>query len=77
MAAIARHAAVREAVASGEPRLDAGGNLDERALAAAVAAAVRHTHTGYDRLLAAGLDRGLARQRIAGQVEEILTVWRK
>ena len=51
-------------------------NLEESALAAAVAAAVRHKYTGYDSLLAAGLDRAHARQQVADQVQTIMEAWR-
>jgi hypothetical protein len=63
-AAIAAHTAVRGSGRMG--RTAAGRNLDE----AAVAAAVRHTHTNYDELLAAGLDRDLARRQVADRVQE-------
>jgi hypothetical protein len=59
-AAIAKHTAMRGSGRVG--RTAAGRSLEESALAAAVAAAVRHKHTEYDMLLAAGLDRPLARQ---------------
>ena len=58
-------------------RTAAGRSLEESALAAAVAAAVRHKHTEYDMLLAAGLDRPLARQQVADQVQAILAAWRQ
>jgi hypothetical protein len=74
-AAIAQHTAVRGSGRVG--RTAAGRNLEERALAAAVAAAVRHKHTEYDALLAAGLDRPLARQQVADQVQAILAAWRE
>ncbi|MGH9631498.1 MAG: DUF2293 domain-containing protein, partial [Bryobacteraceae bacterium] len=41
---------------------------------AAAAAAVRHTRTRYDALLAADLERGLARERISGQSRKF---WRR
>jgi hypothetical protein len=72
---IAKHTAARGS--GGIGRTAAGRNLEEQALAAAVAAAVRHQHTKYDALLAAGLDRVLARQRVADQVQAILGAWRK
>ena len=75
IAAIAEHTAVRGSGRVG--RSEAGRNLDEKALALAVGAAVRHSHTPYDELLASGVDRADARQQIAGQVEEILAKWRK
>jgi len=74
-AAIAAHTAVRGSGRAG--RTAAGRNLDEAALAAAVAAAVRHTHTNYDQLLAEGLDRELARRQVGDRVQEILAAWRK
>ncbi len=73
-AEIAAHAAVRGSGRVG--RTAAGRNLDEGALAAAVAAAVRHRHTGYDTLLTQGLDRAFARERVADRVQEILAEWR-
>ena len=73
--AIAEHTAVRGSGRVG--RSEAGRNLGERALTLAVAAAVRHNHTGYDKLLANGVDREAARERIIGEVEEILAAWRK
>jgi hypothetical protein len=72
--AIAEHAAVRGSGRVG--RTEAGRNLGESALTAAVVAAVRHNQTEYDELLANGMDRGTARQRVADQVEEILARWR-
>jgi len=73
--AIAEHTAVRGSGRVG--RSEAGRNLDEKALALAVGAAVRHNHTPYDELLASGVDRADARQLIAGKVEEVLVKWRK
>jgi hypothetical protein len=58
-------------------RTAAGRNLEERALTAAVIAAIRHTHTNYDSLLASGLDRELARRQVADRVEEVLNAWRQ
>jgi len=73
--AIAEHTAVRGSGRVG--RSEAGRNLGERALTLAVAAAVRHNHTEYDNLLASGVDREAARERITGEVEEILAAWGK
>lgn len=73
-AEIAAHAAVRGSGRVG--RTAAGRALDEQAVTAAVAAAVRHRHTGYDALLLSGCDRALARERFAGRVREILAGWR-
>jgi hypothetical protein len=57
-------------------RTEAGRHLEESALTLAVIAAIRHRHTQYDELLASGVDRVTARQRIAGRVEGILATWR-
>jgi hypothetical protein len=73
-AAIAAHTAKRNSGRVG--RTFAGRNLDEGALTAAVIAAVRHQRTDYDAMLAAGMDRLLARQEIADKVEAILAGWR-
>jgi hypothetical protein len=73
-AAIAGHTAARGSDRVG--RTEAGRKLDAQALTAAVTAAVRHRHTDYDSMLTSGLDRSLARERIAGQVHEILEAWR-
>jgi hypothetical protein len=74
-AAIARHTAQRGSGRVG--RTEAGRNLSEQALTLAVIAAIRHAHTDYDELLARGLDRATARERVAERVEEILAAWRK
>jgi hypothetical protein len=74
VAAIAEHTAARGSGRVG--RTEAGRNLEERALTLAVVAAVRHSHTKYDELLANGVDRATARQRVADRVEEILAAWR-
>jgi hypothetical protein len=74
-AAIAAHTAVRGSGWVG--RTAAGRSLKEQALAAAVTAAVRHKYTDYDELLASGVDRPLARQRVADRVHEILAAWRQ
>jgi len=74
-AAIAAHTATRNSGRVG--RTLAGRNLDEGALTAAVTAAVRHQYTEYDAMLAGSVDRIVARQQIADQVEAILAVWRK
>jgi hypothetical protein len=74
-AEIAKHTAERGSGRVG--RTEAGRKLDEQALAAAVAAAVRHKHTKYDALLAAGVERDLARSRIAVEVQSILAAWRE
>ena len=72
-AAIAAYTAVRNSGREG--RTAAGRSFDEGALMAAVKAAVRHKFTLYDGLLMSGLDRDLARNRVADKVEEILAAW--
>lgn len=72
--AIAEHTAVRGSGRVG--RTAAGRGLEEQALMLAVVAAVRHRHTDYDALLASGLDRVLARDRVRDRVEEALAAWR-
>ena len=74
VAAIAEHTAVRGSGHAG--RSEAGRNLNEKALALAVGASIRHNHTPYDDLLASGVDRADARRQIAGKVEELLAKWR-
>ncbi|MDP2999703.1 MAG: DUF2293 domain-containing protein [Bryobacterales bacterium] len=73
-AAIAGHTAVRSSGRVG--RTAAGRKLDEHALTAAVTAAVRHRHTKYDSILESGVDRALAREQVADQVQAILAAWR-
>jgi hypothetical protein len=72
---IAAHTAIRGSGRVG--RSAAGQKLDESALTAAVAAAIRHRHTKYDELLGSGLDRASARERVGGEVQEILEKWRQ
>ncbi|MGC4051197.1 MAG: DUF2293 domain-containing protein [Paludibaculum sp.] len=72
---IAAHTAVRGSGRVG--RTAAARKLDERALHAAVAAAVRHNHTDYDERLSAGADRESARAAVGPQVHRILDAWRR
>jgi hypothetical protein len=74
LSTIAEHTAARGSGRVG--RTDAGRNLEERALTAAVIAAVRHKHTEYDRLLAQGMDRAAARESVGDKIDEILAAWR-
>jgi hypothetical protein len=74
LAAIAEHTATRGSGRVG--RSEAGRDLKDEALTAAVVAAIRHCHTGYDELLARGIDRATARQEVAGTIDEILDRWR-
>lgn len=75
LSSIAEHTATRGSGRVG--RTEAGRNLEDRALTAAVVAAVRHKHTPYDKLLAHGMERADARQAVADRVEQVLAVWRK
>ena len=75
LAAIAAHTSKRGSGRVG--RTVAGRNLEEEPLIAAVRAAVRHNHTGYDEMLLRGLDRITARQNVGDQIEEILAAWRR
>lgn len=74
LAAIAEHTSARGSGRIG--RTEADRNLKEEALTAAVVAAIRHRHTGYDALLARGIHRATARQEVAGKIERILDEWR-
>ena len=71
--AIAAHTAVRGSGRVG--RSAAGRKLEERPLVAAVRAAIRHQHTDYDALLAAGIEREDARARVLSRVQDILERW--
>ena|SRR5450756_177283 len=70
LATIAEHTAVRGSGRVG--RAESGRNLEERALTAAVIAAVRHNRTEYDKPLAQGVDRATARQKVAHEIDGIL-----
>lgn len=58
-------------------RSAAAKELDETAVRLAVVAHVRHVHTDYDHLLATGVPRRTARERIAGTIDRVLTRWRR
>ncbi|HEV2132753.1 MAG TPA: DUF2293 domain-containing protein [Terracidiphilus sp.] len=75
LSSIAEHTATRGSGRVG--RTEAGRNLDDRALTAAVIAAIRHRNTPYDQLLAQGIERAEARQTVAEQVDLVLAAWRK
>jgi hypothetical protein len=74
LAAIAEHTGARRSGCVG--RTEAGRNLEERALTAAVIAAVRHKHTEYDKLLDRGIDRATARKTAGNKIDEVLAAWR-
>ena len=75
LADIAAHTSKRGSGRVG--RTQAGRNLEQEPLIAAVRAAIRHKHTDYDEMLLRGIDRITARQSVAGQIEEILAAWRR
>jgi hypothetical protein len=72
--AIAAHTSVRGSGRVG--RTAAGRALEEEAVRCAVIAAVRHRHTGYDRLLMRGYDRREARNVIREALDRALESWR-
>lgn len=72
--AIARHAGQKYSGRVG--RSAAAKRLDEDAVQLAVAAHVRHAETRYDVLLARGIERWEARDRVREDVERVLTRWR-
>ncbi|MFN7919478.1 MAG: DUF2293 domain-containing protein [Bryobacteraceae bacterium] len=74
-AAIAAHTAVRGSGRVG--RTEAGRNLHQNALIAAVTAAVRHRHSDYDSLLASGVDRAVAREQVADHVWSTMAGWKR
>ena len=51
--------------------------LDEEAVYRAVVAHVRHAETRYDELLARGVERWQARERVRDHVDGVLARWRK
>lgn len=51
-------------------------SLDEEAIRLAVIAHIRHAETNYDELLSRGLDRPLARDEIADEIDEVLSRWK-
>lgn len=52
-------------------------DFDPGAIDLAVQAYVRHRHTGYDELLAAGGDRLDARAQVRAAIDAVLTKWRE
>jgi hypothetical protein len=51
-------------------------SLEEKAILLAVTAHIRHSETQYDRLLADGEERHLAREQIKGQINQVLRQWK-
>jgi len=72
---IAAHASVRGSGRVG--RTAAARILDEKALRAAVIAAIRHRHTNYDQLLMQGWERREARDAIRHAIDRVLKQWRQ
>ena len=72
--AIATHTARRGSGRVG--RTAAGQALDQKALMAAVIAAIRHNHTPYDELLMRGRDRMDARDAVRNAIDDVLDGWR-
>jgi hypothetical protein len=58
-------------------RSAAAKRLDEEAVQLAVVAHVRHDETHYDELLARGVERRDARDRVREDVDRVLSRWRK
>jgi hypothetical protein len=58
-------------------RSAAAKRLDEEAVQLAVVAHVRHDETNYDELLARGVERWDARDRVREDVDRVLSHWRK
>jgi hypothetical protein len=73
--AIARHAALRGSGRVG--RSAAGRAVEPQAVELAVIASIRHNDTDYDDLLMSGVDRAEARERVHGQVDDVLEQWRR
>ena len=70
---IAQHAGARSSGRIG--RTSAGRALDPEAVRMAVVAAVRHEDTGYEDLLMQGVPRLEARERVRGDIDEVLRRW--
>ena len=71
--AIARHAGLR---GSGRVGRSADGRaLDDRAIALAVVASIRHEDTDYDELLMSGTARADARTQIKPAIDRVLAAW--
>ena len=71
--AIARHAGLR---GSGRVGRSADGRaLDERAIALAVVASIRHEDTDYDELLMSGTARADARTQIKPAIDRVVAAW--
>src|SRR5262249_52096240 len=58
-------------------RASAAKALDAEAITLAVRAHIRHTHTGYEELLAGGPEPSEARGAVAGSIERRLNEWQR
>ena len=72
-AKIAAHACQKHSGRVG--RSASAKELDPEPVRLAVIAHVRHVHTEYDRLLAAGVDRRKARERVSEKIGQVLARW--
>jgi hypothetical protein len=72
---ISQHACMKYSGRVG--RSAAAKRLDEEAIRLAVIAHVRHAKTGYDRLLADGIDRQVARIQVAQEIDRVLESWKR
>jgi hypothetical protein len=71
---IAEHACQKY---SGRVGRSAGAKaLDEKSILLAIIAHIRHAETKYDELLSQGLERWDARDKVQGQVDEVLSRWK-
>lgn len=72
---IARHACEKHSGRVG--RSARAKEFDPKTVVLAVRAHIRHTHTDYDHLLATGVPRPIARERIADAVERKVAEWKR
>ncbi len=72
---IAEHACLKYSGRVG--RSAAAKELDEEAIRLAVIAHIRHSETKYDQLMADGYDRHEARDRVAGDIAQVLERWKR
>jgi hypothetical protein len=70
---IALHAGMRGSGRVG--RSAAGRKLEPSAVRLAIVAALRHNHTNYDELLAAGWERAAAREEVRPAIDALLEAW--
>ena len=51
-------------------------NLDEKSILLAVIAHIRHAETNYDKFLAQGIERSLAREHVQDEIDKVLDRWK-